>query len=329
MPVRNGAGGVEAALESIRSQTLRDWECLVVDDGSDDATPGYLRQIARNEPRIRVVRQPPSGIVAALNRGLAEARAEFIARMDADDVSLPGRLEAQHDYLRQHRSIGVVGCRVRFGGDGSVSGGYALHVDWVNSLTTPDQIRLNRFVESPFAHPSVMLRRDWVERLGGYRQGPFPEDYELWLRGLDAGVEMAKLEAELLVWNDPPSRASRIDPRYDPGAFFAVKAPYLARAIQQTRRDRPVWIWGAGRLTRRRVDLLAAQGVAIAGYIDVDPRKAGRVVQGRPVIGPELIPAPRDALVVSYVTKWGARELIRGQLKSRGYAEGEDFWVAG
>ena len=77
-----------------------------------------------------------------------------------------------------------------------------------------------------------------------------------------------------------------------------------------------------------RAEALVRQGVRITGYIDIDPRKAGRVIQGRPVVGLERVPSPRDAVVLVYVAKRGARELIRGWLKERGYVEGMDFWVA-
>ena len=100
---------------------------------------------------------------------------------------------------------------------------------WTNGLLTHEEIALARFVESPLAHPSVMFRRSLVERWGGYAEGAFPEDYELWLRWLDAGVRMEKLADPLLIWNDSPTRLSRRDPRYAAEAFYRVKARYLAR----------------------------------------------------------------------------------------------------
>src|SRR6185436_16591977 len=108
----------------------------------------------------------------------------------------------------ENRPIGLVGCLVEFGGDRSASEGYALHVDWINALTTPDEIALNRFVESPLAHPSVMFRRELVEKHGGYRAGDFPEDYELWLRWMEAGARMGKVPRVLLTWQDGPGRLS-------------------------------------------------------------------------------------------------------------------------
>jgi hypothetical protein len=222
--------------------------------------------------------------------------------------------------------VRLVGCQVEFGGDRETHAGYALHVDWTNSLTTPEEIGLNRFVESPFAHPSVMFRRELLARHGGYRDGPFPEDYELWLRWLDAGVAMAKLPEKLLVWNDPPGRLSRTDARYSFQAFYETKAVYLARWLARYNPRHPnVVVWGAGRETRKRAEHLVRHGVRVTHYVDIDPRKIGQTIHGRPVLAEDQLPGPAEAFVVSYVGSRGAREDIRHRLTARGFREGAHF----
>jgi glycosyltransferase involved in cell wall biosynthesis len=325
LPVHNAAGSLRRAVESIRRQTCADWELVAVDDGSTDGSAALLEAAARDEPRLRVLRRPHEGIVAALQAGLAAARGGLVARMDADDESHGARLEEQAKFLEAHPDIGVVGCLVGYGGDRTANAGYARHVDWLNTLVTPDQIALNRFIESPFAHPSVMFRRELAERHGGYRAGEFPEDYELWLRWAEAGVRMAKVPRVLLTWHDPAGRLSRTDSRYDAEAFYRVKAAYLARALARDLRGRRLFVWGAGRPTRKRAAHLEAEGCAIAGYVDIDPKKTGRSLAGRPVIPPTALPPPGGIFVLGYVASRGARELIRGELARRGYAEGRDF----
>jgi glycosyltransferase involved in cell wall biosynthesis len=317
------------AITSIRRQTFTDWELVAVDDGSTDGTSEILRTVARSDPRLRVLTQPQVGLVPALNAGLAVARGRWIARMDADDESLPERLAVQAEFLATNPDVGVVGSRVEFGGDAHAAAGYALHVGWLNTLLTPEEIAQNRFVESPFAHPSVLFRRELVDRWGGYQKGDFPEDYELWLRWLEAGVRMAKVPEVLLRWHDPPGRLSRTDPRYDAEAFFRCKAGYLARWLRtHIAPERRLLVWGAGRITRRRVDWLREAGAVVAGYVDIDPRKVGRRLDGVTVLAPEQLPPRAAAFVLGYVAARGAHAVARGHLSARGYVEGEDFLFA-
>ncbi len=375
LPVFNGATTVGRAIATIRAQTFLDWELVVIDDGSADETEQAVLAAAQGDPRVRLLTPSHAGLVAALNLGVAQTSGEFIARMDADDECHPERLAEQVAFLARWPETGLVGSLVDFGGDRIANAGYALHVDWINSLVEPAEIAANRFVESPFAHPSVMFRRTLVAKFGGYRSGEFPEDYELWLRWLDAGVRMAKVPRVLLRWNDPPTRLSRTDPRYSPENFFRMKAEWIAREVRRrvelaagksrvlasdeyarvaivvadpamalppsppageltstgvtihrsTRAPKAIWIWGAGRPTRKRAAYLMDHGIAIAGYVDIDPNKTDRRVSGLPVISPAALPPPSGAFILGYVSSRGARDLIRDALRSRGYSEVQDF----
>jgi len=318
MPVYNAEGTVLHALECLRSQTFQSLEIIVVNDGSTDRTMELLHK----QPDIIVLDHSHRGIAAALNDGLAAARGDYIARMDADDLCHPARIEEQAAFLDIYHDIGVVGCRVRFGGNQEAQGGYATYVDWLNSLTAPDEIALNRFIESPFAHPSVMFRRGLDERFGGYRNGPFPEDYELWLRWMANGVKMAKVEGELLTWNDPPERLSRTDTRYSTDAFYQVKAEYLAMWLAKNNPHHPdIMVWGGGRVTRKRVAILEQYGLRVTHYIDLKQRTLDC---GTPVIHHDNLPCPTECFIVPMVGNRGAREKIRGFLHRHGFSEGEN-----
>ncbi len=331
LPVYNARGTVRAAVESLEADALHaaapgSIEVIAVDDGSTDGSAELLDVMAGPAPWLRVLHVPHGGIVAALNAGLAASRHRFIARMDADDVSLPGRLVHQMEYLVAHPEIGLVSGQVEFGGDRKSARGYALHVDWLNALRTPEEILLARFVEAPFAHPSVMFRRELVERHGGYRDGNFPEDYELWLRWMDAGVRMGRLDAPVLRWNDPPRRLSRSDARYSVDAFFALKAAYLERWLERNNPHHPgVMVWGAGRITRRRARLLEREGVEVRAWIDIDPGKIGQRIGGVPVISPDELPSPGSCFILTYIGTRGARGEIAGWLDAHGYRKGVDY----
>jgi len=316
MPVYNAEATVLHALESLRAQTFHPLEIIVVNDGSTDGTLELLHQ----QKGIKLLDHSHRGIAPALNDGLAAANGNYIARMDADDLCHAERIEQQASFLDAFPEIGIVGCRVGFGGDREKQAGYAAYVDWINSLIDPDAIALNRFVESPIAHPSVMFRRELFEDYGAYRDGSFPEDYELWLRWMANGVKAGKVDEELVTWNDPPHRLSRTDDRYSIDAFYATKAEYLFKWLEKHNPHHPeVIIWGAGRVTRKRAAILENHGLKVTHYIDLKPRTLNC---GTPVIQHEAIPAPDTCFILPMVGKRGAREKIRAFLKKRGFTEG-------
>ncbi|MCB1327434.1 MAG: glycosyltransferase [Spirochaetales bacterium] len=326
LPVHRAARTVSAAIRSILTQSYRNLELLVIANGSDAAT---MQEIGghMSDPRLRPFELPEADLVDALNLGLKESRGAFLARMDADDLSATERLELQVGALQKDTGLGGVSCRVGFCSTLPQSEGLARYVDWQNRLLGHRAIFLNRFVESPLVHPSMVLRREVLLAQGGYRNGDFPEDYELWLRLLESGARFRKLPQTLLTWQDSAGRLTRTDTRYSEMAFHRTKAHFFVerwnRTIAGSRR--PLLIWGAGRVSRRFSPLLEEQGLTIEAFIDIDPRKIGNTRRGRPIIAPDEIPYARRPFILSYVPGEIARRLIRQRLRQAAQHEGKDF----
>ncbi len=319
MPVYNAEDTVVRALDSLRAQTIPELEIIVVNDGSTDGT----MELLHHQKDIILLDHSHRGIAPALNDGLAAASGDYIARMDADDLCHPSRMDLQSAYLDVYSDIGLVGSRVAFGGDRELQAGYADYVDWTNSLIASEDIALNRFVESPFAHPSVMFRRELFELYGAYRDGPFPEDYELWLRWMANGVNMAKVDEELMTWNDPPDRLSRTDTRYSIDSFYRIKTEYLAMWLEKNNPHHPdVVVWGAGRVTRKRAAILEAFGIRITHYIDLKPRT---LECGTPVIHHDHIPDPASCFILPMVGNRTARQKIEQHLIRHGFQAGVNY----
>jgi glycosyltransferase involved in cell wall biosynthesis len=328
MPFRDAAATLPAALRSILRQRGAAFEVVAVDDGSADDSAAIVAAAARADQRVRLVEAGRVGLVAALSRGVAEARTPLLARMDADDLMHPDRLRLQRDFLAAQPGLALAACRVALFPRRLIRAGYAEYARWQNGVLSADEVANNMFVESPFAHPSVLIRRAALEAAGGYRDGPFPEDYELWLRMHAHGMAMAKLPRVLLAWRESPGRASRTDPRYARPAFDRLRADYLARdpRLQQ---GRELVYWGAGRSTRQRARLLIARGFAPAAWVDIDPDKIGQTVWGVPVRPRSWLARRPKPFVLVYVTNHGARDLIGGWLAELGYDPGADYLFVG
>jgi glycosyltransferase involved in cell wall biosynthesis len=204
MPVRNGAQYLEAACASVLTQADAAFEFLIVDDGSSDATPEILRRLSASDERVRVIRQPGKGIVAALNKGLHEAHAPLIARMDADDLSLPGRFARQVACLDAKPNVAVLGTGWR-GIDA-----FGVEQQAIEPLTSTDAIRAELRHRNCLAHSSVMLRRELVLRHGLYRRAlTGAEDYDLWLR-LSEHYDVENLPEPLIALRQHPHQVTRL-----------------------------------------------------------------------------------------------------------------------
>lgn len=326
LPVRDAARWLEDSLASLARQTLTDLEVVAVDDGSTDGSAELLDRWAGHDPRFRVLHRPGRGIVSALNLGLQHCRASLVARMDADDVSHPRRIELQAALLESRPEVGVVSCLVRHFPRHRVARGSRLYEAWLNSLTTHDRMARERFVESPIAHPSVMVRRELLHSTGGWRDLGWPEDYDFWLRLFEAGVIFAKVERPLFFWREHGARLTRTDDRYSVPSFLRCKAHHLVRAPLVG--GRRTVLWGAGQTGRRLSRFLLDQDVEIAAVVDIDPAKIGGTLRGIPIVGPDALPAhlDPDTVVLAAVASRGARDLIRRRLVGLGLDEGRGFW---
>jgi len=298
-----------------------------VDDGSTDGGPQLVRAWAQRDPRLKLLRNTGSGLVAALNHGLARAQGELLARMDADDLSHPERLERQRRELLRRPELALLGSRVQaFAEHDEVGEGLRRYVEWQNSLLTPLDHRRELFVESPLCHPSIMVRRALLREVGDYLPSDGPEDYELFMRLEKAGHQLAKLPEVLLSWRHRAGRATFTDPRYSLPRMRAAKAPFLAHRLRQVDKPRKV-LWGAGPTGKRLARELGLHGFEVDCFVDVDPRKQAAHSRGRRIMAPEGLDPRRD-LVVAAVGARGARELIRAELQARGFREGEDAFFA-
>ena len=195
MPVHNAGCFVATAVASLQRQSFRDFVLFACDDGSADHSWDILQEMARSDTRIRLLQNPRNlGVTATLNRLWREAEQDFpfCARMDADDVALPERLEVQHNYLMAHPEIHAVGCFLEIIDEDGQPVGCRHYPE------TAAEVRQALLLGNPLPHPALLLRSELYRKMEGYRPVRGAEDYDLWLRAASAGFQFANVPRVLL-----------------------------------------------------------------------------------------------------------------------------------
>ena len=197
MAAYNEEGEVGRAIESILAQTFTDWELIVIDDGSTDATADVVRRYAEKDSRINFVcNQTNLELSASLNKGIGLAQADLIARADADDINLPERLSHQYEYMQAHLEIDVLGTAAYLLDEAGQ------RVRIYSYPETHGELKKMSFLKTHFFHPSVMIRRRFFDTAGPYDpRYPNAEDKEIWLRGLGVGCCYANLPEPLIEYS--------------------------------------------------------------------------------------------------------------------------------
>lgn len=324
VPAWNAAQTLTACLNSVQRQSFTDWECVVVDDGSSDATAAVVADLAAHDARITLRSTPRNGLIAALNEGLAHCRAPLIARMDADDVMHSQRLCAQVGALAADPRLAGVGCHVRIFPRVTMSPRLREYEAWLNSMWSADDVARDAFVECPIAHPTLMMRRELADLR--YQNCGWPEDYDLVLRALTARFRIGVVPRRLLGWRHRANSWSHIDPAYAGEQFTACKAHYLARGFLGGTSSFVLWGYGAtGRHLRRA---LASYGKTPSHIVEVKPSRMGQRIHGAAVIPIAELPSLRGQPLVVSVARSGPRTEIRAALAAMHFVEGRDFVCA-
>ena len=229
MAVKNGATYIESAVSSITAQAFRDFEFIIIDDGSTDSTVEYLRSIS--DPRITIIWNGKNqGLTKSLNMGIDIASGEYIARIDADDISYPLRLSKQVTFLDTHPEVGLLGtyCNV-------IDEKGCIKNNGGNLCTSNSNISRMLLVDNYFAHCSVMFRREVFLDIGGYNDAyRYAQDYELWTR-IALRTEVAKLPEWLVAWRELPSGLTATKRDKQAYAAARISIAYMRERIPRLR----------------------------------------------------------------------------------------------
>lgn len=329
IPVCNAAATIAGCLHSVLQQHWRDFEVIIVDDGSSDETPAIVKSFA-HDPRIRLYCRPHAGIVAALNYGLTQCSGDYIARMDADDLMRAQRLARQLWFAEQHPDIDLIGAQFRlFRTDGLISAAQMRYQRWSNSLLDDAAIKRAMFVEAAIAHPTFFARKTLFDKLDAYRDHAWAEDYDFLLRAHARGARFGKVPCVLIDKRDSASRLYRTDPRCKRPALLRAKAHYFARG--EWLKTRQLFIAGSGSSGRGAAIALRREGIAVAGFIDNKNAPGERCVQGLPAFNRQnaaaemLLKNPGYYFFLLCIDNSAGREEQEAQFRRYGLEAGKNY----
>jgi len=225
MPVYNSETYLQESANSILNQTYTNFEFIVINDGSTDRSLDILTEYLRKDNRIAIINQQNSGLSNSLNRGIELSRSNLIARMDADDIAEPTRLEEQVNFIDQNPQVVVLGTAfLLFGGN--------IESKIVTMPATNKTIRKNLPFRFCLCHPTVMFRRKTIVDAGGY-QGTGPcQDLELWLRlSRNKTLQFANLEKPLLKYRIHQDQIKGGRNAYKAAAYYLLKEALKQQSI--------------------------------------------------------------------------------------------------
>lgn len=241
LPVYNAGKFLEEAIVSILNQTFKDFEFLIIDDGSTDDSLEIINRYSKRDNRIKVISRPNKGFVATLDEGMSLAKTNLIARMDADDIALPTRLEVQYKYLQEHPDCSVVGCQLQIIDEE----GKKKHID--PRPTQDVNLKLFLAYGCALSGPTVVFRKDIIESIGGFQEAALPaEDYDCWVRLVERYPEtkIANMPDVLYLYRENSegislsNKVAQIKKTIEIGdkyrsSYVKSKVPFLSRSIHE------------------------------------------------------------------------------------------------
>ena len=321
LPFRNAEKFLEQSINSVLSQEEVNLELILVDNNSTDSSTEIANRIAQAKPNVKVLFCPEIGVANAFNLGFSASLGDFIARMDSDDVWDSRKLKLQLNLFEDDPDLDI--CCTQVGPLGKTGMGMLRYMVWQNSLTTPEEIFRNQFIELPICNPTILAKRKAFKR--SYLQETYPEDYELFLYWMKESFRVKKVSEKLHLWRDHSNRLTKKHPGYSVEAFFEIKCRYLIPYINQYWKGEKVAIWGAGKIARRRIGILQKLGLTPSVIFDF---KGGQFKE-IDIIPFQDINRKEYPKILSLVSNRMAGDRIRSFLLKAGYSEMEDFILAG
>lgn len=328
MPVYNTEKYLEEAINSILNQTYKNFELILINDGSTDRSLNIMIEYAKKDNRIVILSRAINGFIDAVNDGVRIARGEYIARMDSDDISHPERFQKQVDFLNAHKEIYLLGTNYSIIFDERITektrkkyiGSHKRGQEPIDA----ENIFLSINEGQKFMQPSTMMRREIFGQVGLYKDFLI-EDIEFYFRVAAKGLGIAKIEEELFYYRAREgSRSTDQFRRIQTRQIMQMKLEYLFKQLIPNKKIEKYLIWGADISGEEAHNLLKLQFPKAECMGFLDPYKAGQVIQGISVFSPEEYRSIKQDYIF-ICTQAGAKP-AREYLKTEGKEEIKDYF---
>lgn len=277
-PFKNTAQYLEACIDSILKQSYTNWELLIVDDGSTDASYNLVKAFAEKDHRITLLKNTGSGIIDALQLAFKYSKGEFITRMDSDDVMAANKLEVMASsllkYGKNHVAVGLV----KYFSATGVGAGYKSYETWLNNLTKRGANYSEIYKECVIPSPCWMVYRTDFIACDGFNPNRYPEDYDLTFRFYKHQFKCIPCDTVLHHWRDYSSRTSRTHVHYAQNHFTELKLRHFLEIDYN--KEKTLIIWGAGTKGKLMASILLESNIPFEWICD-NPRKIGKDIYGK------------------------------------------------
>ena len=308
-PFKNTSIYLEACLVSIIKQTYKNWELLIVDDGSTDHSYELVNSFVKKDFRIKLFKNSGNGIIEALRMAFNNSSGQFITRMDSDDIMLPNKLDIMAGSLLKHGHHHVAIGLVKYFCDGYIGEGYKAYETWLNNLTKVGNNYQEIYKECVIPSPCWMIHREDLLACDSFIPNVYPEDYDLTFRFYKHQFKCIPCDIILHKWRDYNTRTSRTHEHYAQNHFTTLKTTYFLDLDYN--KQKTLVLWGAGNKGKIMAKLLIERKVPFEWICD-NPNKIGRDIYGK-ILKPfsylEEIKNTQSAITVA--NKKSQREILQ------------------
>ena len=314
-PFRNTEMFLDEMLNSVLNQTYQNWELLIVDDNSTDGSFDLVDSYAQKDARIKLIKNPESGIITALRLAYSLSNGDYVTRMDSDDLMTSNKLANMVSDLEKSGSGYIALGKVKYFSANGIGEGFRNYENWLNALTSTGSNYEDLYKECVIASPCWMVYREDFEKCDAFNPNQYPEDYDLVFRFFENDLKCIPSSETLHHWRDYSTRASRTDKNYADNTFMDLKLKYFLKLHRIN--EKPLVVWGAGAKGKTIAKVLTGLGVDFHWVCD-NPKKIGKEIYGKKMLAFQVIDELENAQNIITVASPKAQVYIKQFFEKRG-----------